>query len=108
MVDILAIGSTLDSSISILKIHFLCGHGPNFGQSTKILGSLLSQAWVEGMSRYRANDDVEGTYHPMHHKRIFDWEDTIEECKMMEAMYVQAVVDSLIERSPNVLVFKTF
>ena len=41
------------------------------------------------------NDDVEGTYHPMLMRQIFSWEATLEERKMMGAMYVQAVVDSL-------------
>ena len=39
-----------------------------FGRSTKNLGSFLSQAWVDGVLRWRANDVVEGTYHPIHHR----------------------------------------
>ena len=57
------------------------------------------------MLRWRANDDVEGTYHLMCHGRIFDCEDTLEECKMMGAMYVQVVGDSLNQRFPNLHVF---
>jgi hypothetical protein len=33
--------------------------------------------------RWRANDDVEGTYHFIHHGHFFDWKDTLEECKMV-------------------------
>ena len=36
--------------------------------------------------------------HPMHHEQLFDWEDTLEECKTMGAMYVQAIMDSLNKR----------
>ena len=43
------------------------------------------------------NDDVEGKYHPRHHPRFFNQEDTLEECKMIGAMYVQAIVDGLNE-----------
>ena len=57
------------------------------------------------MFRWRANDDVGGTNHSMHHGQIFDWEDTQKECKMMGAMYVQAVVDSLNKRFLDLHVF---
>jgi hypothetical protein len=67
----------LDSSISIFMRHFLCDHWPNFGGSTNNLGPFLSQAWVDGVLIWRANDDVEGTYHPMHHGQIFYQEDTL-------------------------------
>ena len=70
---------------------------PNFAQWTKNLGSFLSQAWVDDVLRWKANDDVEGTYHPMHHKRILYEENTLEECKMVRAMCVQVVVNSLNE-----------
>ena len=105
MVDILAIRPTLNSPDAILKRHFLCGHGPNFGRPIKNLGLFLSRAWVDGVLRWRANDDVEGTYHPMHHRQIFDKDDTLEEYKKMGAVYVQAIVDSLNKRYPNLLVF---
>ena len=36
---------------------------------------------------------------------FFDREDTLDECKMMGAMYVQAIVDSLNERSPDLPAF---
>jgi hypothetical protein len=49
----------------------------------------------------RVNDDVEGTYHLMHYGRIFDHEDALGKYKMMGAMYVQAIVDNLNERSPD-------
>ena len=65
----------------------LCGHRPNFGRLIKNLGLFLSQTWVDGLLRWRANDDVEGTYHPMHHKQICDQEDTLEKCKIMGAIY---------------------
>ena len=55
-VDVLAIGSTLDWLISILNWHFLCGHRPKFGRSTENFGSFLSQAWVDGVLRWRANN----------------------------------------------------
>ena len=97
---------TLVSSISILKSHFLCGQRPNHGRLTKDLGPFSSQAWVDGVLRWGAND-VEGTYHPMHHGQIFDWEDTLEECKMIGAIYVQAIMDSLNKRLFNSLVFNT-
>ena len=58
------------------------------------------------MLRWRANDDVEGTYHAMHHGRNFYWEGTLE-CKMMGAMYVQAVVDELNKRCSNLHVLNT-
>ena len=32
---------------------------PNFGPLTKNLGPFLSQLWVDGVVRWRANDDVE-------------------------------------------------
>jgi hypothetical protein len=54
-----------------------------------------------------ANDDVEGMYHPMYHGQIFNREATLEECKMMGAMYVQASVDTLNKRFPGLLVFNT-
>ena len=78
LVDISTIGSTLDSSISILKRHFLCGHRLKFGQLTKNLGSFLSQACVDSVLRWRKINDVESTYHPMHHGQIFDEEDTLD------------------------------
>ena len=52
--------------VNFLKSHFLCGHRHKFGQSTKNLGSFLSQAWVDDVLRWRENVDVEGTYHPIH------------------------------------------
>ena len=55
-------------SFLFLKRRFLCGHRPEFGQSTKSLGPFLSKAWVHGVLRWRANVDVEGTYHPKHHE----------------------------------------
>ena len=44
-------------------------------------------------------------YHPIYHEQIFDREATLEECKMMGAMYVQAIVDSLNKRFLDLLVF---
>ena len=95
LVDISTIGSTLDSSISILKRHSLCDQSLNFKRSTMNLGPLLSQSWVDGVWRWRAINVVEGTYLPMHHGWDLDWEDTLEECKIMGAMYVRVIVDSL-------------
>ena len=63
---------------------FLCGHGPNCRQSTKNSNPLFTQAWVDGVLRWRANDDIEGTYHPMHHKQNFDRKNTLVECKIWE------------------------
>ena len=60
----------------------------------KNLGPFLSQAWLDGVLRWRVNDDVEDTYHPMHHGQNFDQGDTLEDCKMMGAMYVLEFVDS--------------
>lgn len=107
LIYISAIGSTLDSSISILKRHILCGHGPKFGWSTKNLGPFLSRLWMDGVLRWRNNNNVEVTYHPMYHGWIFDWEDTLEESKMMGATYLQAIVDSLNKRFLGWLVFNT-
>ena len=57
------------------------------------------------MLRWRANNDVEGTYHPMHHGHNFYWEDTIEECNMMGSMYMRAIADKLNKRYSNLHVF---
>ena len=43
----------------------------------------------------------------MYHGQIFNREATLEECKMMGAMYVQASVDSLNNRFSYLLVFNT-
>ena len=51
----------------------------------KNLGPFLSQAWVDGALRWRVND-VEGTYHPMHHGQYLDREDALEDCKTMGAI----------------------
>ena len=60
----------------------------------KNLGPFLSSAWVDGVLRGRA-------YGISYASRIIiDREDTLEECKMMGVMYVQAVVDTLKERFP--------
>jgi hypothetical protein len=40
-------------------------------------------------------------------KAHFDKEETLEDCKMMGAMYVQAIVESLNERFHDLLVFNT-
>ena len=58
---------------------------------------LKSQASLDGVLRWRANDVVKGMYYPMHHGQIFDWEDKLKECKTMGAMYVKAVMHSLNE-----------
>ena len=42
LVDISTIKFTLDSTISILMRHFLCGYVPSFGRLTKNLGPFLS------------------------------------------------------------------
>jgi len=42
--------------------HFLCGHGPNFGWLTKILGPFMFGAWVDGALRWRTNDEITCTY----------------------------------------------
>ena len=44
-------------------------------------------------------------YPHMHHMRICDQDDTLEEYKMMGAMYVQATVDSLNKRFHDLYVF---
>lgn len=62
LVDILAIGPTLDWPILFWRHTFLCGRKLNFEWSTK--------------------DSF------MHHGQIFDWEDTLEEYKMMGDMFV--------------------
>ena len=31
-------------------------------------------------------------------RQIFDWENTLDKCKMMGTMYVQVIVDSLDEK----------
>ena len=43
----------------------------------------------------------------MYHGQIFNREATLEECKMMGAMYVQASVDSLNNMFSYLLVFNT-
>jgi hypothetical protein len=60
---------------------------------------------VDGVLRWRANVDVEGTYHPMHHGQFFDQEDTLEECKMIGAMYVQEIVDNFNKRIHDSIFF---
>jgi hypothetical protein len=42
---------------------------------------------------------------PMHHGRIFDKNDSLEECMSMGVDYVQVVVDSFNERFCNLFVF---
>jgi hypothetical protein len=66
----------------------------------------LQLGWMDGVLRWRNINNVEGTYHPMYHGWSFDWKDTLEESKMMGAMYLQAVVDSLIKRILGWLVEK--
>ena len=41
----------------------------------------------------------------LHHGCNLDWEDTLEECKMMGAMYVQVVVNSVNKRIFDLYVF---
>lgn len=105
MVDISTIGCTLDASIYILKMHFLCGPSSSFGWWTKHLGPFLSRGWVDGTWRWLATNGFEGTYHPMHHGRIFHVDDSLEKCMNMQANYVQVVVDSFNERFLDFLVF---
>jgi Asp-tRNA(Asn)/Glu-tRNA(Gln) amidotransferase B subunit len=52
MVDISAIGCTLNASISFLKRHFLYSPYPNLGQFTKHLRPFLSNGWVDGPLRW--------------------------------------------------------
>ena len=75
---------------------------------TKNLGLFLSQAWLDGVLRWRVNDDVEGTYHPMHLRQFFDWEDTLEQSKTMGAMYVLEFVDSSKEKVSWFTYFQCF
>jgi hypothetical protein len=42
---------------------------------------------------------------PMHHGRIFDKNDNLEECMSMGVDYVQVIVDSFNERFRNFFVF---
>ena len=81
--------------------------GHNFTSSCMscYLGNKHSKKIFVGQTKKGSCDVVEGTYHPIHHGQIFDQEDTLKECKMMGAMYVQAVVDSLNERFHDLLVF---
>ena len=106
LVDISTIGSTFDLSFFILHRHFLCGYGCDYGRWPRTWVHYC-QSWVDGALRWRANDDVEGTYHPMHHRWIFDWKDGLDECKMMGAMYVQAIEDSLNESVIDLFVLDT-
>ena len=71
----------------------------------KNLGPFLSQAWVDGVLRWRACIVAYAA------QIIFYRKDTLEECKMMGTMYVQAVVDTLKEMIPFFTCFqhiKTF
>ena len=58
------------------------------------LGSIFVLSLGTWCVKMKGNDDVEGTYCPMHHKQMVDWEDTLEECKMTGAMHAKAIVDS--------------
>ena len=98
MVDVPTNKSALDSSLLFGRDIFYVVVDLTLEISTKNLGPFLSQAWVDSALRWRAINDVGATYHPMHHRQILDWEDTLEECKMMGAMYVQPLVDSLNKR----------
>ena len=67
----------------------------------KNLGPILSQAWVDGVLRWRA-------YIISYASRIFfDAKDTLEDCKMIGATYVQTIVDTLKEIFPYLRVFNT-
>ena len=58
---------------------------------------------MDGVLRWRANDDVDGGYHP-NITYTFMIGRTLKECQMMEILYVQAIVNSLNERVLNLLV----
>lgn len=72
----------------ILKRQFLCRHEPHYGLViVRELGSIFVEVgWM--VLRWRANDNVEGTYHLTHLEQIYNRKDTLEKCKMMGAMYV--------------------
>ena len=67
----------------------------------KTLGPFLSPAWVDGVLRWRACIVSYAS------QIIFYQEDTLEECKMMGAIYVQAIVDALKKRFHFLHVFNT-
>jgi hypothetical protein len=49
-------------------------------------------------------NDLKSTYHPMHHGRIIDKIDSLEECMNTGSNYVQAIVNNFNEKSPNLYV----
>jgi hypothetical protein len=88
MVSISTIGCTFDASISILKIRFLCNFNLKFCQLTKYLGPFSFGRWVDDALRWRATNDLEGPYHPMHHGSTFYAKDSLKKCMSMGANYV--------------------
>jgi hypothetical protein len=105
MVDISIIGCTLDASIYILKRHFLCGPSSKFWLMDKTFGTIFIKRMGSWYLKMVGNNGFEGTYHPMHHGRIFHRDDSLEKCMNMQANYLQIVVDSLNERFLDILVF---
>jgi hypothetical protein len=68
--------------------HFLCGLGPNFDRLTKYLRPFLSKGWVNGALKWGTRNDLESTYHPMHHGRVFDRNDSLERFMSMGVDHV--------------------
>jgi hypothetical protein len=62
---------------------------------TKHLGPFLSKGWVDGALKWGTTNDLENTYHPMHHGRVFDRNDSLEKCMSMGVDHVQLIVNNL-------------
>jgi hypothetical protein len=51
---------------------------------------------------------LKGTYHPMHHGRIIDKNDSQVECMNMGSNYVQVVVNNFNEFFPNLPMYNAY
>lgn len=104
LVDITAIGSSLEICTSVLRRHFLCGLGPNFARLSKHLGKFLRESTPHMRLVFVQEDGTEMLY-PLHNEPICQRPGSLEECKLIAAEYVQHVIDALNDRFPDLPIF---